>query len=201
MVAIAILVRHGQSETNVRNIVSADYSGYPLTDEGKKQAENAAKQLSAIKVNFIATSPVQRARETAKIISDQKGIAEFIDPRLVESGLGKYNNMSFHEIPRMSRKELGMETWESHQTRFRDLFREVQGNWIMVSHEFPIRAAISMFLGLDELESYGLSIRNATISVIDLEKEKVLCIGSKYLTGRVTEYLNSNFMSDRQTLP
>ena len=31
---IAILVRHGESETNVRNIISADYTGYPLTQEG-----------------------------------------------------------------------------------------------------------------------------------------------------------------------
>ncbi len=195
--AVAILVRHGQSETNVKNIVSADYSGYPLTDEGKKQAENAATQLSGIKVNFIASSPVQRARETARIISEKKGIAEFIEPRLVESGLGKYNNTSFHEIPRMSRKELGMETWESHQKRFRDLFREVQGNWIMVSHEFPIRAAISMFLGMDELESYGLNIRNATISVVDIEKEKVLCIGSRLLSSRVKDYLNTSVISEQ----
>lgn len=188
---IAILVRHGESETNVRNIVSADYNGYPLTEEGRNQVLKTARQLIPVKINFIATSPVQRARETAGIISAQKGISEFVEPRIVESGLGKYNNTSFQEIPKLSRKELGMETWESHQKRFREVFQEVEGNWIMVSHEFPIRSAISMFLGLDEMESYGLKIRYATISVIDLEQEKVLCIGSKYLTNRVRVRLNS----------
>ena len=190
--AIAILVRHGESETNVRNIVSSDYNGFPLTQEGRVQAKNTAHQLSSLRVNFIATSPVQRARETAGIISAEKGISEFVEPRIVESGLGRFNNTSFHEIPRQSRKELGMETWESHQERFRKVFSEVDGNWILVSHEFPIRSAISMFLGLDELESYGLKIRYATISVIDLEKEKVLCIGSRYLSSRVREHINSN---------
>lgn len=194
-VGIAILVRHGESETNVRNIVSADYNGFPLTNEGKEQAMSAAQQLSSVKANFIATSPVQRARETASIISAVKGIAEFVDPRIVESGLGTYNNRPFYDIPRMSRKELGMETWESHQERFREVFREVEGNWIMVSHEFPIRAAISMYLGFDELESYGLKIRNATISVIDLEQKKVLCIGSRYLSDRIRTHLNSKHSS------
>ena len=190
--AIAILVRHGESETNVRNIVSSDYNGFPLTQEGRSQAKNAARQLFPIKVNFIATSPVQRARETASIISAEKEISEFVDPRIVESGLGRFNNTLFHDIPRQSRKDLGMETWESHQERFRNVFSEVEGNWILVSHEFPIRSAISMFLGLDEQESYGLKIRYATISVIDIEKEKVLCIGSRYLTSRVIEHINAN---------
>ncbi len=189
---IAILVRHGESETNVRNIISADYTGYPLTQEGRNQARKAALELSPIRVNFIATSPVQRARETAGIIASTIGISEFVEPRIVESGMGRFNNTPLHQIPKLSRKELGMETWESHQKRFREVFSEVEGNWILVSHEFPIRAAISMYLGLDELESYGLKIRNATISVIDIEKEEVLCIGSKFLSYRVKTVLNAN---------
>ena len=84
---IAILVRHGESETNVRNIISADYTGYPLTQEGKKQARRAAEELAPIRINFIATSPVQRARETAGIIAATTGISEFVEPRIIESGM------------------------------------------------------------------------------------------------------------------
>lgn len=186
---VAILVRHGESETNVRSIVSSDYSGYPLTKQGRDQAQFTARELCPLRINFIATSPVERARETAGIISREKGIDEFVEPRIVESGLGRYNNSHFSEIPRKNRKELGMETWESHQERFRSVFAEVDGTWIMVSHEFPIRAALAMYLGMDEIESYGIRIRFASISVIDLEKGKVLCIGARHLTDRVKQYL------------
>ncbi len=189
---IAILVRHGESETNVRNIISADYTGYPLTQEGKKQARRAAEELAPIRINFIATSPVQRARETADIIAATTGISEFVEPRIIESGMGRFNNTPVHKVPKLSRKELGMETWESHQKRFREVLSEVEGNWVLVSHEFPIRSAISLYLGLDEMESYGLKIRNATISVIDLEKEEVLCIGSEFLSERVKSILNAS---------
>ncbi len=186
---IAILVRHGESETNVRNLISSDYEGYPLTDTGRKQAANASEQLKGVQMDSFYTSPVQRARETAQIISETIEKTPVVDERIKESGMGKYNNRTFTDIPKLRRSELGMETWESHQDRFLNLLGEVEGISLMVSHAFPIRSVLAYYLGMNEDESYGINIRNASISVLDLENKEVLCIGSRHLTQRVKDQL------------
>lgn len=190
-VGIAILVRHGESETNIRNIVSSDRDGYPLTLRGREQASRAGLQLADLGIRHFQTSPIQRAIETSSIISRHIGLEPVVDERIVESGMGEFNNRALSDIPKASREELGMETWESHQERFLKVFSEVRDTTVLVSHAFPIRAALAYYLDLGEAESYGIDIRYATISVLDLEKEEVLCIGSKVLSERVKDMLRN----------
>lgn len=190
--SIAILVRHGESEANVRNIVSDDIDGYPLTVSGREQASLAAEQLSSLRIKALISSPVQRTRETASIISGKVGKEPLLDNRIIETGMGVHNNKVFTDIPKMSREELGMESWESHKKRLIDILEKIEGTSVLVSHAFPIRSALSVYLDLDELESYGINIRYASISVIDLESSDVLCIGSRYLSEKVKRYIMSN---------
>ena len=188
-VTAVIFVRHGESISNTNNIITSDYRGFPLTETGKHQAAEAARELKTIHVDHLLTSPVQRAQETAEIISNVVGVNASVDERIRESGMGPHNNKSLNEIPKKKRSELGMETWESHQERFLSAMQDVKGVSLMVSHAFPIRSAVAHFLDLDEDESYGINIRNGSITVIDLDSEKVLCIGSRHLTPRVRKYL------------
>lgn len=67
------LIRHGES---IGNISPEAYKMMPewkihLTEEGKKQAENAGKNLSDIAIFHMISSPYVRARETANIIKKQ----------------------------------------------------------------------------------------------------------------------------------
>lgn len=186
---IAILIRHGESESNVRNLITSDFEGFPLTETGRSQALKASEQLTGLRIDSIHTSPVQRARETADIISRTIEMSPFLDERIRESGMGQYNNKSLNEVPKLRRSELGMESWESHQERFISALKEVKGVSIMVSHAFPIRSALAYYLQLSEDESYGINIRNASISVLDLEEGEILCIGSRYLTSRVKDHI------------
>lgn len=182
---IAVLIRHGESEANVRNVISEDVEKYPLTEKGRDQAKFIAEQIGGFKFDGIISSPVLRARQTAEIISEFMGIPYVVDSRIRESGLGDYNNRNISEIGRMSRTELGMESWKSHVERFLDIFDAFEGNYVLVSHALPIRAAISSFLDLNEEESFGIDIRNASMSVIDISERKVLCIGSFLVTPKL----------------
>ncbi len=187
--ASVIFVRHGESLSNTRNIITSDYTGYPLTERGKSQAREAARELSGTKVDRLLTSPVQRAKETAEIISGVLRVMPSVDERIRESGMGPHNNKSLEDIPKKKRSELGMETWESHQERFLSAMKDVTGTTVMVSHAFPIRSAVAYFLGFDEDESYGINIRNGSITVVDLDHGKVLCIGSRHLSVRVSDFI------------
>ena len=179
---IAILIRHGESEANVKNLISEDVEKYPLTEKGRDQAKFIAEQICDFKFDGIISSPILRTRQTAEIISEFVGIPYVVDSRIRESGLGNYNNRSVSEIWGMTRRELGMESWESPVNRFQEIFNAYDGNYVLVSHALPIRAAVSSFLDLNEEESYGIDIRNASMSAIDVSERKVLCIGSFIVT-------------------
>jgi probable phosphoglycerate mutase len=60
--------RHGESEANIKNIISNRGGQYPLTINGQKQAANLAIQLKDAGIAGIFCSPIQRAMETAQIV-------------------------------------------------------------------------------------------------------------------------------------
>lgn len=62
-------VRHGESEANIRRVISNRESPFRLTDLGRRQANILADSLKAIPITAIYASPVLRARETADILS------------------------------------------------------------------------------------------------------------------------------------
>lgn len=60
-------IRHGQSELNLKGIL-AGQTDTPLTDEGRKQAKEAAVKLEGIKFDAVFSSDLSRAHETQKIM-------------------------------------------------------------------------------------------------------------------------------------
>lgn len=186
-----ILIRHGQSTANVQRIISSDYDVFPLTEKGVLQTDSMASQLEGARIDGIVSSPVLRAKETSGIIAKRLGINFEVEERIRESGLGKYNNFKLSDLPSKSHKELGMESWESHIERFLSFIGSRKGRHILVSHAYPIRAITSHYLGLGEHESYGIEVRNATATVIDLESNEILCVGSALLSRRVLNFISS----------
>ena len=63
---------------------------------------------------------------------------------------------------------------------------------IFVSHELPIKAAVSKILNLGEEESRGLKLGNASITVIDIKNEVILSLGSLELTPQVISIINED---------
>ena len=87
-----ILVRHGQSEWNAKNLFTG-WKDPDLTDQGRNEAEKAGKLLLEKKINLdeLFTSVLIRAINTGKIILDQLGIESLPttrDQSLNESNYG-----------------------------------------------------------------------------------------------------------------
>ena len=97
--------------------------------------------------------------ETATIIGRQTGIVPAIEIGITESGMGPYNNAHMTGLPPGSREELGMESWASHVARFREVLSRIDQTSVLVSHGLPIRAAVASYIGLEEVESFGIEIR------------------------------------------
>ncbi len=190
-----VFVRHGESTSNVANILSDDIDKNPLTERGKKQVERNAVQLKGLKFDGIVSSPVKRAYETAEIISKYVDAKIKIDDRLREVSLGKGYGHSINEfldelypnshITGKTRSQIEMEDWNILTERVLSCMNDYSGKYIFTTHSDPIRAVVSHLLNFSESDSYGISIRNASFTVISGNPVHLLCIGAINLTEDV----------------
>ncbi len=60
-----LLIRHGQTEGNVRGALDTALPGPPLTDLGQKQAAELAARLAGLPVVAVYASQARRAQQTA----------------------------------------------------------------------------------------------------------------------------------------
>lgn len=67
------LVRHGESVANKSRLHHMPTT--PLSEEGIRQAKVVAERLKNIDIDFIYSSPQERAKQTAEIISKQKNLS------------------------------------------------------------------------------------------------------------------------------
>lgn len=186
-----LLMRHGESFANVNNIISEDLDKHPLTDRGVEQILFSAEQLKGLKFDGIVCSPLLRTRQTAKTLGEVVGLKVVENNKIRESGLGPYNGYRVDEVPKLKREDLGMETWDSQLERMRSALNDYNGTYIFVSHALPIRVLTASFLGLDERESFGIDIKLASMTAIDVEKNKVYSIGTLLLTDRIKKLFSS----------
>ena len=98
MVRHVIMVRHGQAQNNVKRMLAGRMDGVPLTPEGVRQAGHAARMLASAGVTAIYSSPIERAAETARMISEECGVPVIVDERLTEIDMGKFTGMTFEEV-------------------------------------------------------------------------------------------------------
>ncbi len=190
-----LFIRHGESDINVYGILSDSTENNSLTERGIKQARRTGEQLKGVRFDGIVSSPVRRAYETAKIISEYVNLDVIRDDRLREVKLGKANGHNINEfmeelypnshITGKIREELEMEGWEHLISRIVSCMDDYNGKYIFVSHSDPIRAAIAYTLNMDEGDTYGITVKNASITGIDTDKKKVLCIGSINLDDKI----------------
>ena len=91
-----LLVRHGQSEWNAIGRWQGQ-ADPPLSDLGRRQAREAARAIGA--VDAVWSSDLQRAAETAAIISADIGVGPVVlDPDLRERDAGEFSGLTRAEI-------------------------------------------------------------------------------------------------------
>ncbi|TYP77534.1 putative phosphoglycerate mutase/uncharacterized phosphatase [Paenibacillus methanolicus] len=81
------VVRHGQTEWNAQNRVCGR-TDIPLTAKGEEQARAIAASLADRHFDAIIASPLARARRTAEIIANARGVHITKDDRLIEQHYG-----------------------------------------------------------------------------------------------------------------
>ncbi len=109
-----ILVRHGQTDANLRRIFAAS-DDIPLTDAGRRQAEQLALRLAReFHPHVLVSSHFRRARETSEII----GRALRLTPEPI-AGIHERNFGNLKGLPyeRLTAADASVESLESVRRR------------------------------------------------------------------------------------
>ncbi|MGP6219861.1 histidine phosphatase family protein [Caldiplasma sukawensis] len=179
---IAILIRHGESEANAKNIVSHEKNLYPLTERGREQAARTGRNLYPLReyVSEMISSPILRAIETAEIVRENMGVSKkiMVDENMKENDLGPFNNGPSYRLPKYHKEGGGIESFHRVAERMYNSISSRDGINIYFSHMLPIKALVSKILNLEEEEAHGIKIENCSVSTIDLSEMKVLSIGA-----------------------
>ena len=119
---VIYLVRHGQSQWNVENLMQGKTSGVPLTKTGIKQARDLNQRFKAVKFAAIFSSDLLRARQTAQIVAYQRQLAVVTTRALRERSFGDYEGMTLakyeEELREMLDKFHGLNDAEKFKFKF-----------------------------------------------------------------------------------
>jgi broad specificity phosphatase PhoE len=77
-------LRHGEVD-NPDHVMYGRLPGYHLSAVGRRMAERAAKALLDGDVTYLASSPLERAQETAAPLATALGLPVHVDERLLEA--------------------------------------------------------------------------------------------------------------------
>jgi probable phosphoglycerate mutase len=102
---IVWLVRHGETVTSGRTF--AGRSDVALSAAGQARARELAHDPALRPVGAIVTSPLARARETARPLAETVGVEPILDPHLVEFDFGVYEGRS--------KRALGLKLRDAHR--------------------------------------------------------------------------------------
>jgi len=166
---VLFLVRHGEAEQNVRRILDS-FPGNPefgLTETGREQVRKSAEAIAHEGVDFLFSSPIRRARETAEAIAEAcGGVSINFDDRLRETDFGVWSGRSADDFwakypdPKMradGNGEEGLEGFLAMRGRLAGFLNDIlSGNegrrMALVSHGDPLEQLHGLLVG-DDIEA------------------------------------------------
>ncbi|MCK5768413.1 MAG: histidine phosphatase family protein [Candidatus Atribacteria bacterium] len=92
-----LLIRHGESEANIDRKFSG-FQDVKLTEKGIWQAKRLAQRLREVKVDAVYCSNLSRARHTAEIVFQNRGMNINIVPQLKEINFGAWEGLTYEEV-------------------------------------------------------------------------------------------------------
>ncbi len=91
------LIRHGQSEANLARIFTGS-GNFPLTELGRKQASAAADYLKDKNIDLVYASPLVRAFETGRAVSELCNVPIIAEDGLKEINAGEWEGKFFDDL-------------------------------------------------------------------------------------------------------
>lgn len=183
-----ILIRHGESEGNVRQVVYG-HTDYPMTERGLSQLPLIAEILAKYPLEKIYTSPLVRAKVLAEEIARWRKLPLQEDERLKEIFFGRYENLDRFKVE----EALGEDFYKligivdhyaipegEHQDQFlqriesflQDLGKQNQACIGVATHFGVIKGVLHLLFGYDKKTLRSFSIKPGGILHLRVKKDK-----------------------------
>ena len=167
--------RHGQTVWNVENKICGS-TDCPLTEQGMAQAEALGEKILEEKIHIdeIIYSPLSRAADTAKKISEVTGILARVEPRLMEQNFGKWESTPRDGEDFKKAKEFFACSHEGGESTLRlaqriynlldDIRKESEEKtYILVAHNGIARVVQSYFTDMTNEEYAAWGVKNCAV--------------------------------------
>jgi probable phosphoglycerate mutase len=177
-----VLIRHGQTDYNIRHIHQGHLPGIPLNEAGRREAYDTATAIRDLPLTAIVASPLQRTLETAEYINEGRGLTIQQDEDLIEVDFGPYAGQCWDELdvrkgewtrfvrdPRYAPK--GVESFERVQRRAVQAMERWRvapnlGEWVaLVTHSDLVKLIVQHYIGMPLDNEPRLNLDNAAVSV------------------------------------
>lgn len=168
-------VRHGQTVWNVENKICGA-TDIELTELGHQQAIDTGKKImeEGIKADEILYSPLIRAAETARHISEITGIPARMEQRLIEQNFGKWESTPRDGADFKKAKEFFACSHEGGESTLRlaqriynlldDIKAEADSKtYILVAHNGIARVVQSYFTDMTNEEYAAFGVKNCEV--------------------------------------
>lgn len=184
------IVRHGETNWNREGWMQGQ-EDIPLNEAGIAQAAAAAEKLHKIPFEIAFTSPLSRARETAKILIGDRDISLIEDARLKEINFGNREGSqisrmkadpsdplyNFFEHPERYCPPETAESYESLFNRSAQFLREkiipLEKKYdcvLIVAHGALIKSIINPIAGIPLEDFWKKKMGNCAVSTLFLEQ-------------------------------
>lgn len=174
-------VRHGETIWNVENKICGA-TDIALTERGHQQAIETGRKIleEGIRADEILYSPLIRAAETARHISEMTGIPARAEKRLTEQNFGKWESTPRDGADFRKAKEEFVCRYEGGESmlqlaqRIYNLLDEIraesdQKTYILVAHNGIARVVQSYFTDMTNEEYAAFGVKNCQIVQYDFE--------------------------------
>ncbi len=178
-------LRHGQTAASRENMFCGSGTDIPLTPEGEDMARAFAAFYNDTHWNAIYSSPLERTRVTAEIISKPLRMRHRTRDGLTEIGYGKWEGKTVEDVSRLYHDEHVSWTADpawypptegesaiSVATRALAIIGAIReefddGKVLIVSHKATIRVALCSLIGIDVGRfRYRLACPVGSVSVV-----------------------------------
>jgi len=164
------LLRHGQTDWNI-DLRLQGSSDIPLNDTGRAQALTAARSIDTQSWDAILSSPLSRARDTAKIVATELGKNVIVLPELIERSFGVAEGLdhaAWRKLYESGQEIQGLESLEDLRERTQLLLSLIVENYsgkrvLAVSHGAFIRKVLTIVTD-GELPREGERLSNASLN-------------------------------------
>ena len=192
-----VLVRHGQTDYNVRHLLPGQLPGIPLNEDGQSEARATGAALRPLPLSAIVASPLERTMETAGYINGDRKLEIRTDRDLLDTDYGRFSGKCYDDLDKADPRWRRFVSDPLHAPRGVESFAVVQqravraaerwrqaldvGEWVaLVTHADLVKLIVAHYVGIPLARVPLFSMDNASVSLLAFhpdanEPPSVLC--------------------------